>query len=137
MKKAFKIIAAVVIFIVIAATIFILTYQPKKYSDFGVFTNLRNQVLILLKEYHANERSITQDFKDFTLNLSFPFNKAFGSDVIAVPLKSFQNDKIGVATISQFEVPPKSSYYRDFTFHVRPQYGLRAPVFHFRIVNYC
>lgn len=130
MKKAFKILGAIILFIIVAATIFVATYQPKKYSDFGVFINLRNQVLMFLKEYKANERSITQDFNEFTLNLSFPYNKVFGSDVIAVPLKSFQNEKMAAATITQFEVPPKSSYYRDFTLNVRPQYGVRAPVFH-------
>ncbi|KPJ59743.1 MAG: hypothetical protein AMJ42_01815 [Deltaproteobacteria bacterium DG_8] len=130
MKKAFKIIGIIILIIIVAAAVFILTYQPKKYSDFGVFTNLRDEVLMLLKEYKASERPVTQDFKEFTLNLSFPFNKLFGSDVIAVPLKSFQNDKMAVATITQFEIPPKSSYYRDFTLHIRPQYGLRVPVFH-------
>ncbi len=65
---------------------------------------------------NRNERPITQDFTEFTLAVSFPFNKVFGSDVIAVPLQSFESDTLGVATISQFEVPPDSSYYRDFTF---------------------
>jgi hypothetical protein len=130
MKKAFKIIGVIILIIIVAVAIFILTYQPKEYSDFGVYTNLRNQVLVLLKEYGANERPITKEYEAFTLNISFPFNKVFGSDVIAIPLKSFQSDTLGVATISQFEVPPKSSYYRDFTFHVRPQYGIRSPVFH-------
>ena len=130
MKKTLMIIGAVLLVIIIIAIIFIVTYQPKKYSDFGVFTNLRNQVLTLLKEYKAKERPITKDFSKFTLDLSFPYNKVFGSDVIAVPLKSFHNDKMAVVTISQFEVPPKSSYYRDFTLHIRPHYGLRAPVLH-------
>ena len=130
MKKALKIIGIVVLIIVVAIALFIATYQPKTYSDFGVYTNLRDRTLVLLQEYGADERPITKEFEEFTLNLSFPFNKVFGSDVIAIPLKSFQSDTLGVATISQFEVPPKSSYYRDFTFHVRPQYGIRAPIFH-------
>ena len=130
MKKALKVIGIVVLIIIVAVTLFIVTYQPKQYSDFGVYTNLRNQVLMLLEECGAHERPITKEFEDFTLQLSFPFNKVFGSDSIAIPLKSFQSDTLGVATISQFEVPPRSSYYRDFTFHVRPQYGIRAPVFH-------
>ncbi len=135
MKKAFKIIGVVLLVIIVAVAIFIFTYQPKKYSDFGVFTSLRNQVLILLQEYGAQERSITQDFSEFTLNLSFPYNKVFGSDVIAVPLKSFHNDKIAAATITQFELPPNSSYFRDFTLNIRPQYGLRAPVFHIDLMK--
>ena len=135
MKKAFKIIGLLLLVIIVAAAIFIATYQPPKYSDFGVFTNLRNQALSYLKEYQVSERPVTKYFKEFTLTLSLPFNKVFGSDVIAIPLKSFQSDKMGVATISQFEVPPKSSYYRDFTLHIRPQYGLRAPVFHIDLMK--
>jgi len=130
MRKAFKIIGVVLLVTIVVAIIVIVTYQPKKYSDFGVFTNLRTQVLTLLKEYKVNERPITQYFNEFTLKLSFPYNKIFGSDIIAVPLKSFHNDKMAATTISQFEVPPHSSYYRDFTLNIRPQYGLRAPVFH-------
>jgi hypothetical protein len=130
MKKILKIIGILVVLIVIVVSIFIFTYQPKQYSDFGIFTSLRTYVITTLKDYNATERSITQEFSEFTLAISFPFNKVFGSDVIAVPLQSFESDMLGVATISQFEVPPDSSYYRDFTLHIRPQYGLRAPVFH-------
>ena len=130
MKKTFKIIGVVLLITIVAVSIFIFTYQPKTYSDFGVFANLRNHVLQLLNEYGAQERSITQDFNKFTLNLSFPYNKIFGSNVIAVPLKSFRNDKIAAATITHFEISPNSSYARDFTLNIRPRYGLRAPVFH-------
>ena len=130
MKKTLKITGILAALIIIVLLIFILTFTPKQYSDFGVFTNLRTDVIATLKGYRATERPITQDFSEFTLALSFPFNKVFGSDVIAVPLKSFESDTLGVATISQFEVPPDSSYYRDFTLHIRPQYAFRAPVFH-------
>jgi hypothetical protein len=128
--KIVKGIGIVLLLIIIAIAIFIATFKPKEYSDFGVYTNLRNYTVDLLKKYGANERPITQEFSDLTLKLSFPFNKLFGSDVIAVPIKSFQNDKMGVATISQFQVPPQSDYYRDFTLHIRPAYGLKAPIFH-------
>ena len=130
MKKTFKIIGILVVLVVLAVAVFIATYQPKQYSDFDIFTNLRTYVIATLKDYNATERPITQDFREFTLAISFPFNKVFGSDIIAVPLQSFESDRLGVATISQFEVPPDSSYYRDFTLHIRPQYGFRAPVFH-------
>ncbi|MCK5421341.1 MAG: hypothetical protein KAJ08_04220, partial [Deltaproteobacteria bacterium] len=92
MRKTFKIIGVILLIIIVAVALFIVTYQPKEYSDFGVYTNLRNQVLVLLKEYGANERSITKEYEAFTLKISFPFNKVFGSDVIAIPLKSFQSD---------------------------------------------
>ena len=128
--KAVKIIGVVLLLIIIAIAIFIATFKPKEYSDFGIYNNLRNYTVDLFKQYGADERPITQEFSDLTLKLSFPFNKLFGSDVIAVPIKSFQNDKMGVATISQFQVPPKADYYRDFTLHIRPAYGLKVPVFH-------
>ena len=48
MKKAFKIIGVILLIIIVAVALFIATYQPKEYSDFGVYTNLRNQVLVLL-----------------------------------------------------------------------------------------
>ena len=130
MKKIFKITGILAVLIIIVVSIFILTFKPQEYSDFGVFANLRTYVITTLMDYNATERPITQDFSEFTLAVSFPFNKVFGSDIIAVPLQSFESDALGVATISQFEVPPDSSYYRDFTLHIRPQYGFRAPVFH-------
>jgi len=129
MKRILQIIGLLVLVSILAAVIFIVTYQPKQYSDYDVFTDLRNEVLTLCREYGAAERPITQEFSTFILPLSFPFNKLFGSNTIAVPLKSFQNDKMSVA-ISQFQVPPASSYYRDLTLHIRPQYGIKAPVFH-------
>ncbi len=129
MKRMLKIVGLLLLLIVLAVAIFIVTYQPKQYDDYNVFTDLRNEVIALCQQYQAAERPITGEFSTFTLNLSFPFNKLFGSSTIAVPLKSFANDKMSLA-ISQFQVPAGSSYYRDFTLHIRPQYGIKAPVFH-------
>jgi len=130
MKRIFKIFGVVLLVIIAGVAIFLMTYQPKKYSDFGVFADLRSHVLTVLKEYRATERPVTQDFQGFTLNLSFPFSKVFGSNVVGIPLASFETDRISVATISQFEVPPQSGYCRDFTLNMRPRYEYRAPVFH-------
>ncbi len=129
MKRTLKIVGLLLLLIVLGVAIFIVTYQPKQYDDYNVFTDLRNEVIALCQQYQAAERPITGEFSTFTLNLSFPFNKLFGSSIIAVPLKSFANDKMSLA-ISQFQVPAGSSYCRDFTLHIRPQYGIKAPVFH-------
>ena len=129
MKKSLKIVGLVLMVIIVVGVIFILTYQPKQYDDYNVFSDLREETIKLCNQYQAAERPITREFSTFTLSLSFPFNKLFGNSTIAVPLKSFQNDKMSLA-ISQFQVPPGSSYYRDFTLHIRPQYGIKAPVFH-------
>jgi len=74
MKKVLKITGVLLLVIIGAAAIFILTYQPKQYTDFGVFTNLRSLVLTYLKEYQATERPITADFKEFTLNAASGFS---------------------------------------------------------------
>jgi hypothetical protein len=106
------------------------TYQPKKYSDFAVYASLRNFTVSIMREYKAIERPITKDFKDFSMELAFPYSKLFGGSSMGIPLLSFESDRIAAATISQFEIPPKSGYYRDFTFNLRPRYEFRAPVFH-------
>ena len=130
MKKALKIIGILLVIIIAAVALFIVTYQPDKYSDFGVYTDLRNYVTSGLKSFQAKERPVSDYFRDFTMEISFPYSKIFGSDVMAIPLVSFENDRIAAASISQFEVPPRSSYYRDFTLNIRPRYGVKAPVMH-------
>jgi len=130
MKKLLKIIGVVLVLVIIAAVVFIARYKPKKYTDFGVFTSLRGQIIQHLDDCHATQRPITREFSDFTLSLAFPFSKVFGNSVVGIPLQSYESDKIAVATISQFEVPPKSGYYRDVTLNIRPRYELKAPVLH-------
>lgn len=119
--KAIGIIAAL---LVLVAGIFIATFKPPKYGDFGVYTDLKKFTL----DVFANAKA--RPVETITLHLSFPYSKIFGSDVIALPLKSFETDRIAAASISQFEVPPGSGYFRDFTFNIRPNYAFKAPVFH-------
>ncbi len=130
MKRAFKIIGIVLLAIVIVAAIVIMAYQPGKYSDFSVYANLRSFTIALMQEYKATERPITQDFKDFSLALAFPYSKLFGGSDLGIPLASYESDRITAASISQFEVPPKSGYCRDFTFNLRPRFECTAPIFH-------
>ncbi|MCP4716002.1 MAG: hypothetical protein GY868_12870 [Deltaproteobacteria bacterium] len=130
MMKFLKIIGLLIILLVVGVGIFIATFQAPQYEDYGVFVRLRGQIVSLMDEYQARERPIMQEFKDFSLPLGFPFNKIFGGNALGVPLKSYHNDKLAVATISQFEVPPRSGYFRDFTLNVRPRSGIRAPALH-------
>ncbi len=130
MKKALKVIGIVLLIIIIVAGIFIMTYQPQKYSDFDVYAGLRSFTVSVMQEYKTTERPISKDFKDFSMDLAFPYSKLFGSSTMGIPLLSFESDRIAAATISQFEVPPKSGYCRDFTFNLRPQYDFKAPIFH-------
>ena len=122
--KILKIIGTVLLVVIVLAAIFVATFKPPKYEDFGVFNDLKK---FTLDKFAA---AAPRPVGTFTLQLSFPYSKIFGSDVIALPLKSFETDKIGAASMSQFEVPPESGYFRDFTFNIRPRYGFRAPVFH-------
>jgi hypothetical protein len=130
MKKVLKIGGAVIGAVIVIAAIFIAAYKPAQYSDFNVYASLRSFTIDLLQEYKATERPITQEFKNFSLDLSFPYSKLFGDSALGVPLVSYESSRITAASISQFEVPPQSGYYRDFTFNLRPNFACRAPVFH-------
>lgn len=122
--KALKIIGSVIAGIVLVAVIFVATFKPPKYEDFGVYNDLKK--FTLEKFAAAKARPVST----ITLHLSFPYSKIFGSAVLALPMKSFETDRIAAASLSQFEVPPDSGYFRDFTFNIRPNYAFRAPVFH-------
>jgi len=130
MKKFLLFLGGGVLLAVIAGAIFIATFKPPKMTDYGVFARLRVFVPEVLTGEGAHIREISKEFDGFTLDLSFPFNKMFGSDSVGVPLRAFSSEKIATATISQFEVPQGSGYYRDFVLNIRPDYGLQAPVFH-------
>ncbi len=130
MKKALKIIGIVLLLIIIAGGIFIMTYQPKKYSDFEVYAALRKFTVSQMEEYNARPRSINSEFTDFSIRVPFPYSKLFGGSVLGIPLVSFESQRIAAASISQFEVPPKSGYCRDFTFNLRPRPEFKAPIFH-------
>ena len=130
MKKIFKIAGVILLLIIAGVGIFIATYQPPKSSDFGVYANLRSFTIALMQEYKTTERPITGEFKDFSLKLGFPYSKLFGSSYLGIPLASYESDRITAASISQFEVPPKSGYCRDFTFNLRPRFEFKAPIFH-------
>ncbi len=130
MKKAVKFAVLLFFIIFIAIVLFILTYEPEKYTDYGVFKDLRNYVPSVLEQYGAEKRQITEEFRDFTIELSFPFSLLFGEDRVGVPLIAYKSDRIATATVSQFELPPESEYYRDFTINVRPRYEYHAPVLH-------
>ncbi len=130
MNIVLKIVGVLVLVVIVAAVVFIIMFKPKQYTDYGRFTALRSMMTELLQSYGAQERPITDEFRDFTVKLAFPFSMIFGSREIAIPVKSYENEKLAVATISQFQVPPKSDYYRDFTINIRPRYGVKAPVMH-------
>lgn len=130
MKKALKAAGAAIGVVCIIAVVFIAVYKPPTYSDFDVYAGLRTFTVSLLQQYGATERPVSREFKHFSLDLSFPYSKLFGDTRLGVPLVTYESDRITAATISQFEVPPQSGYYRDFTFNLRPDFAFKAPVFH-------
>ncbi len=130
MKTVLKIIGIGIIALIVIAVVFIMTFEPEKLSDYGEFDKLRSQMLGLLQEHNAAERPITKEFATFSLDLAFPFNKLFGCNLLGIPLKAYSNDTLATATISQFEIPAGSDYYRDFTLNIRPRYGVKAPILH-------
>jgi hypothetical protein len=122
--KVLKAIGILIVVLVVVVGIFVATFKPPKYDDFGVFNELKKFTL----EQFAAAKARPVD--TITINLSFPYSKIFGDSVMAIPLKSFETDRIAAASISQFEVPPGSGYFRDYTLNIRPNYNFKAPVFH-------
>ena len=62
MKKVLKIFGIAVLVIIIAAGVFIATYKTKQYSDFGVYSDLRQFTVALMQEYQTSLRPVSQDF---------------------------------------------------------------------------
>ena len=89
MKKVLKIVGIVLLIIIIVAGIFIVTYQPKQYSDFDVYATLRSFTVSVMQEYKATERPITKEFKDFSMELAFPYSKLFGRQLHGHPAAVF------------------------------------------------
>ncbi|MCX8042601.1 MAG: hypothetical protein N3B18_00580 [Desulfobacterota bacterium] len=130
MRRFFKIAAIVLCLCCSIGVIAVALYQPPKVSDFGIFAELRSFTISQLQRFGAVKRPVSDEFTTFVLTLSFPYTKLFGGKRIGVPLESYESDRIIAATISQFEIPVGSGYYRDFTFNLRPRYPYKAPVFH-------
>jgi hypothetical protein len=122
--KILKAIGIIVALLIVVVGIFIATFKPPKYDDFGVYNDLKKFTL----EQFAGAKA--RPVQTFTINLSFPYSKIFGDSALSIPMKSFETDRIAAASISQFEVPPGSGYFRDYTLNIRPSYAFKAPVFH-------
>lgn len=67
-------------------------------------------------------RSVSSAFDDYTVRL--------GVSRLQVHLDAWESRDLVNACVSQFEVPPDSQQYMDFTFVVRPNADLRAPIMH-------
>jgi hypothetical protein len=130
MKKFFKIIAALLVLIIIVVGIFIATYKPARYTDYGFYAELAEWSTEQFEQQGMQPRAISEYFENFSLQLGFPFSKLFGASEQGIQLISFENDSLSAATVSMFELPPGSGYYSVFTLNLVPRYGYRAPIMH-------
>ncbi len=78
----------------------------------------------------AREREIGNTFDSYIIE----FDPLFGRFPIDAQIQAhvfpYEASHIANACISQFEVPPQSGNYFDFTFAIRPTADLRAPIIH-------
>ncbi len=130
MKKFLKIIAALLVLIIVVVGIFIATYKPARYDDFGLYAELAEWSTEQFEQQGMQPRAISEYFENFSLQLGFPFSTLFGASEQGIQLISFENDPVSAATVSMFELPPGSEYYSVFTLNVVPRYGYRAPIMH-------
>ena len=130
MKKFLKIIAALLVLLIVVVGIFIATYTPARYTDYGRYAELAAWATEQFEEQGMQKRPVSEYFENFSLQLGFPFSKLFGSPEQGIQLISFENDPLSVATVSMFELPPGSGYYSVFTLNLVPRYGYRAPIMH-------
>lgn len=128
MKKFLKIIATLLILLVIGVGIFIATFKPPRYTDYGMYAELFTWATVQFEQMQP--RPVSEYFEDFSVPLSFPFTKIFGAPVLGVQLNSFENEQLSAATVSMFELPPGSGYHSVFTLNLVPRYGFRAPIMH-------
>ena len=98
--------------------------------DNCLYNEMRDFAINTLQGKKAKSRSVSNYFKKYALNLSFPYSKIFGCKELGVRLDSFEGKNLAVASLSQMEKPAGSSYYFDLAFVVRPVVDLRAPILH-------
>lgn len=130
MKKFFKIAAWALVIIIIGVGVFVATFKPKQYTDFGVYAELKQWTASQFEQQQMQMRPVTDYFDGFYVPLSFPFNKLFGGEALGVPLTSYESEQISAATVSLFEIPPGSGYHSVFTLNILPRYAFKAPVLH-------
>ncbi len=129
MKKFLKILGALIVLLVIVVVIFVATYKPKKFTDYGVYGDLFAWTTAQY-EKQFQPRDINTFFTSFAQPLGFPFSKVFGGKDLGVKLRSYESAQLAAATVSIFEVPPGSGYYTTVTLNLLPRSGVRAPIMH-------
>jgi hypothetical protein len=101
-------------------------------EDYNLYEDMRVYLQEKLNEMEgiAEREDIALYYDDYVLNLSLIPRLVFGSKQLEIHMYSYESDKMAVASISQFEVPPDSENFTDVAFTVRPKANLRAPFMH-------
>ncbi len=113
-----------------ALLLFCLTGCSPEPPDYDLYENIGDYLELKYTNHGAEKRSISDDFIDYSVNLSGLFSLVFGAAQLEVHLTSYDSSDMAVASISQFEVPPDSGSYTDVAFVVRPAANIRAPFVH-------
>jgi hypothetical protein len=130
MKKFLKIVGALIVVLIIVIAVFIATFKPAKYTDYGYYAELAEWATEQFAQRGMQKRPVSEYFENFYLDLGFPFSKIFGASKQGVQVISFENEQLSAATVSMFELPPGSGYYSVFTLNLVPRYGYKAPILH-------
>ena len=121
---------------VLALCMTILTACGPAEEDFDIYQNIATYALQKYVAAGAVVRSdITDQFNDldgsdYILRLKGLIRLVFGAPRLEVHLSSYTGQRIAVASVSQFEVPPNSGVFTDAAFTVRPDADVRAPILH-------
>ena len=135
MATRHKLPATTIIPLVLMACLLVLPACQKAPSS-DIYQKMGDYMKAKLVDAGATQRvppdmpSIFDPKTEYTKTLKGLIRLVFGSNELEVYLQSYENPKIAVGSISQFEVPPKSGTYTDCAFVVRPSARIAAPFMH-------
>ena len=101
-------------------------------EDYNLYEDMRVYLQEKFNEMEgiAVREDIADYYENYILDLSLIPRLVFGSKKLEIHMYSYESDKMAVASISQFEVPPDSENFTDVAFTVRPKANIRAPFMH-------
>jgi hypothetical protein len=125
-----KRLAAIVMVVAVTLVFNGCTKPPEE--DYNLYEDMRVYLQDKFNEMEGivEREDIAQYYDDYVLKLSLIPRLVFGSRTLEVHMYSYESDKMAVASISQFEVPPDSENFTDVAFTVRPKANIRAPFMH-------
>lgn len=127
MKKVLRVILIVLPLLVIGVLLYLLKPTP---TDYGTFIKMRSYQEDKLRKLGASERKVNHSFEGYKLSLPPLYSLMFKSNKLSLYLKSYETERIEVATINQLEIGAETGNFFDFTFMIRPKEEYNAPFFH-------